>query len=128
MLKRSVLPLFLLAGLLAPASRAIASERPAVLTVAVAGVHSGVTVTAYWLEKPLFEKEAPQPHSDGVPFVFTHEAVPGTGSLKVWSFHKARGGGGAAVSKPVPLKPGTRYKLNVSSKDGYTLQFDITED
>ncbi len=126
--KRAVLSLLLLASLLAPASRADTPEPAAVLTVTVAGVQSGVTVMAYWLEKPLFEREVPQSQPGAAPFVFTVEAVPGTGQLKVWSFHKARGGGGAAVFQSATLKPGTAYKLAVSSKDDYKLQFVITED
>jgi hypothetical protein len=127
MLKRSVLSLLLLVGLLAPAYPAATSERPAVLTVTVVGVQSGVTVMAYWLERPLFEREVPQAPSVDTPFVFTVDAVPGKGQLKVWSFHKARGGGGAAVFQPAELKPGMPYKLAVSSKDGYKLQFALTE-
>ena len=127
MLKRPVLSLLFLASLLAPAHPAATSERPAVLTVTVVGVQSGVTVMAYWLEKPLFEREVPESHSASTPFVFTVDASPGTGQLKVWSFHKARGGGGAAVFKSATLKPGTPYKVAVSPMDGYKLQFDITE-
>jgi len=128
MLKRAVLSLLLLASLLAPASRADTPEPASVLTVTVAGVQSGVTVMAYWLEKPLFEREVPQSQTGAEPFVFTVEAVPGTGQLKVWSFHKARGGGGAAVFQSATFKPGAAYKLAVSSKDDYKLQFAITED
>ncbi|MBK9091113.1 MAG: hypothetical protein IPL90_19585 [Holophagales bacterium] len=127
MLKRSVLSIFFLASLLAPAYPAATSERPAVLAVTVVGVQSGVTVMAYWLEKPLFEREVPEAHSGDTPFVFTADAVPGKGHLKVWSFHKARGGGGAAVFKSATLKPGTPYKVAVSPTDGYKLRFDITE-
>ncbi|MFN7988693.1 MAG: hypothetical protein U0529_14560 [Thermoanaerobaculia bacterium] len=127
MLKRSGPSLLLLAVLLVPAYPAATSERPAILTVTVLGVQSGVTVMAYWLEKPLFEREVPEAHSGAAPFVFTVDAPPGTGQLKVWSFHKARGGGGAAVFKSATLKPGTPYKVAVSPKDGYKLQFDITE-
>ena len=128
MLKHSVLSVLLLVGLLMPAYPAATSESPAVLTVSVVGVQSGVTVMAYWLEKPLFEREVPQGLSETAPFVFTVEAAPGTGQLKVWSFHKARGGGGAAVFQSATLKPGAAYKLAVSSKDDYKLQFTITED
>ena len=125
---RFVLSLLLLASLLAPASRADTPEPAAVLTVTVVGVQTGVTVMAYWLETPLFEREVPQSHSGAAPFVFTVEAAPGTGQFKVWSFHKARGAGGAAVFQSATLKPGAAYKLAVSSKDDYKLQFTITED
>ena len=128
MLTRAVLSLLVLAGLLAPGSRADTPEPAAVVTVTVVGVQSGVTVMAYWLEKPLFDREVPQPHAAATPFVFTVEAPSGTGQLKVWSFHKARGGGGAAVFQSATLKPGQAYKLAVSSKDDYKLQFAITED
>jgi hypothetical protein len=83
---------------------------------------------AYWLEKPLFEREVPQADSGAAPFVFTVEAAPATGPLKVWSFDKARGGGGAAVFQSATLKPGTAYNLAVSSKDDDELQCAITED
>jgi hypothetical protein len=83
---------------------------------------------AYWLEQPLFEREVPQPPSEGSPFSFTVDASPGNGQLKVWSFHKARGGGGAATFRHTTLKPGSRYKLNVAPEDGYRLQFSITEE
>lgn len=126
--KRAVVTLLLVASFLAPASRADTPEPAAVLTVTVLGVQSGVTVMAYWLEKPLFEREVPQSQTGAAPFVFTVEAAPGTGQLKVWSFHKARGGGGAAVFQSATLKPGAAYKLAVSSKDDYKLQFAITED
>jgi len=127
MLKRSALSLLLLVGLLSPAYPAATSERPAALTVTVVGVQSGVTVMAYWLEKPLFEREVPQAPSGDTPFVFTVDAAPGKGQLKVWSFHKARGGGGTAVFQPAELKPGMPYKLAVSPKDGYKLQVALTE-
>ncbi len=127
MLKRLVLSILLLVGLLAPAYPAASSESPAVITVSVVGVHSGVTVMAYWLEKPLFEREVPQGLSEATPFVFTVAAAPGTGQIKVWSLHKARGGGGAAVFTPAELKPGMSYKLAVSPKDGYKLQVALSK-
>jgi hypothetical protein len=128
MLTRFVLSLVLLASLLAPTSRAETPESTAVLTVTVVGVQPGVTVMANWLEKPLFEREVPQPQSGAAPFVFTVEAAPGTGPLKLWSFHKARGGGGDAIVRWAALKPGKAYKLAVSSKDDHTLQVALTED
>jgi hypothetical protein len=128
MLEGFVLSLLLFSSLLAPATRAATPELPAALTVTVVGVQSGVTVMAYWLETPLFEREVPQAHAEGAPCVFTVEAAPGTGQLKVWSFHRARGGGGAAVFKAAALRPGTRYKVALSSKDDDKLQCAITED
>lgn len=126
--KRSVLSVVLLAGLLAPAPRAAASERPAALSVTVAGIPAGVTVMAYWLERPLFEREAPPSHAGPSPFAFVVDAPPGAGPLKVWLFHKARGGGGAATFRTVTLKPGVRYRLAISPSDGYRLQFEVTEE
>ena len=128
MLTRTVLSLLMLASLLAPTTNAATPAPPVVLTVTVVGVQSGVTVMAYWLEKPLFEREVPQSHSGASPFVFTVEAAPGTGQFKVWSLHKAKGGGGAAVFQSAAFKPGAAYKLAVSSKDDNQLQFSITED
>lgn len=112
----------------AAASHADPPATPAIVAVAVSGVQAGVTVMAYWQAKPLFEKEVPQPASADTPFLFTVEAQPGAGHLKIWSFHKARGGGGAATFRHVALKAGVRYTLHVSPEDGYRLQFTLAEE
>ncbi len=117
-----------IAVLTASASHADPPARPAVVAVAVTGVPAGVTVVGYWQEKPLFEKEVPQPASADASCLFTVEARPGAGPLKVWSFHKARGGGGAASFREVTFKPGVRYTLHVSPEDGDRLRFTVAEE